>query len=241
MWVFLPATKAYRINPALNAAWWKESRPSSRTSYAARLRDPARPRAVCVRCLRVLPLAVLLAAPGRRLLAFFVAVFFAFLLVLFFFALLVVLALLVPLLLVPLLALEVLFFAAVVLRPAVEARTLLRLARLLPRVRALAVSRPISLLKLLCSPRAVWSCTSNANFISSNFSNQSSHSILCREPEPEYPGKSSRIIPVSPPPPVPRTHAGAASRSSAHSRISSWSVRTRLDADLAIRPPCLPG
>jgi hypothetical protein len=52
-----------------------------------------------------------------------------------------------------------------------------RLARLSPSSRACAVSRPISLLKLLCSPPAVSSCTSSASLLSSNFSNQSFHSM----------------------------------------------------------------
>jgi hypothetical protein len=84
-----------------------------------------------------------------------------------------------------------------------------------------AFSRPTSLLKLLCSPPAVSSCTSSARLLSSNFSNQSSQSMRCSESAPLYPGKSRRIMPVSPPPPVPRTHAGCALRSSAHWRISS--------------------
>ncbi len=52
-----------------------------------------------------------------------------------------------------------------------------RLARLSPSSRARAVSRPISLLKLLRSPPAVSSCTSSASLLSSNFWNQSSQSI----------------------------------------------------------------
>src|SRR5947209_6807394 len=39
-------------------------------------------------------------------------------------------------------------------------------------------------------------------------------------------------MPTSSPPPVPRTHAGLAPRSSAHCRISSWSIRGRLLAEL---------
>src|SRR5512146_777351 len=46
-------------------------------------------------------------------------------------------------------------------------------------------------------------------------------------------------MPTSPFPPVRRTHAGAALRSSAQRRISSWSVNT-LDLFLAIHPPRLP-
>jgi hypothetical protein len=53
------------------------------------------------------------------------------------------------------------------------------LALLLPSARALAVSRAISLLKLLFCPRAVVSWCSNARLRSSNFSNQSSHGISC--------------------------------------------------------------
>ncbi len=39
-------------------------------------------------------------------------------------------------------------------------------------------------------------------------------------------------MPTSSPPPVPRTHAGLAPRSSAHCCISSWSVKGRLLAEL---------
>jgi hypothetical protein len=45
--------------------------------------------------------------------------------------------------------------------------------------------RAINLLKLLCWPSAVVSCTSNAKPCSSNFSNQSSHSISFSESPPE--------------------------------------------------------
>lgn len=69
-------------------------------------------------------------------------------------------------------------------RRAPLARTLRRLAFVLPRARACAVSRAISLLKLLCSPPAVSSCTSNARPLSSNFLNQSSHEIFSSESAP---------------------------------------------------------
>jgi hypothetical protein len=107
------------------------------------------------------------------------------------------------------------------LRDAAPADAPLLDARRLPWSADLAFSRPTSLLKLLFCPRAVWSCTSKARLLSSNFSNQSSHSMASSESAPLYPGKSRRIMPVSPPPPVPRTHAGCAPRSSAHCRISS--------------------
>jgi hypothetical protein len=97
----------------------------------------------------------------------------------------------------------------------------LRLARLLPRARALAVSRPTSLLKLLCPPRANWSCTSRARLFSSKALNQSSQPMCSSESAPLKPGKSRRIMPVSEALPVPRTHAGLAPRSSAHWRMSS--------------------
>lgn len=47
-----------------------------------------------------------------------------------------------------------------------------------------AVSRLTSLLKLLCWPRAVWSWTSSARLLSSNFWNQSSHDISSSDPSP---------------------------------------------------------
>jgi len=47
-----------------------------------------------------------------------------------------------------------------------------------------ALSRLTSLLKLLCWPRAVWSCTSSARLRSSNFWNQSSHDISSSDPAP---------------------------------------------------------
>jgi hypothetical protein len=84
-----------------------------------------------------------------------------------------------------------------------------------------APSREISLLKLLFSPPAVVSWCSSASPFSSNERNQSSQEISSSESAPEYPGKSSRIMPGSSPPPVPRTHAGRAPRSSAQLRISS--------------------
>src|ERR1051326_2954380 len=58
----------------------------------------------------------------------------------------------------------------------------------------------------------------------SNFLKKSSQLIGRNDFSPEYPGKSSRIIPVSARFPVPFTAAGCAPRASAHSRISSWSV-----------------
>jgi hypothetical protein len=88
------------------------------------------------------------------------------------------------------------------------------------------VSRLISLLKLLRAPPAVSSCTSRERLRSSNFSKKSSQEIGCRDCSPEYPGKSSRNIPMSLLPPVPRTQLGLALRCSAHCRISSWSVKT---------------
>lgn len=47
-----------------------------------------------------------------------------------------------------------------------------------------AFSRLTSLLKLLFCPPAVWSCTSKAKPLSSNFWNHSSHSISSSEPSP---------------------------------------------------------
>jgi hypothetical protein len=47
-----------------------------------------------------------------------------------------------------------------------------------------ALPRLTSLLKLLFCPFAVWSCTSKARPLSSNFWNHSSHSISSREPSP---------------------------------------------------------
>ncbi|MGE5111974.1 MAG: hypothetical protein ACM3JB_14020 [Acidobacteriaceae bacterium] len=94
-------------------------------------------------------------------------------------------------------------------------------ARRLPGCRPAAVSRAINLLKLLFWPPAVVSWCKSARPFSSNERNQSSHEISSSESPPENPGKSSRIMPVSPFLPVPRTHAGRAPRSSAHRRISS--------------------
>jgi hypothetical protein len=67
--------------------------------------------------------------------------------------------------------------------PELRRELTLRVARRLPPV-ALAFSRPTSLLKLLFCPRAVWSCTSSARLLSSNFSNQSSHSMASSESAP---------------------------------------------------------
>jgi hypothetical protein len=47
-----------------------------------------------------------------------------------------------------------------------------------------AVSRLTSLLKLLCCPRAVWTCTSSARLLSSNFWSHSSQSTDCSESWP---------------------------------------------------------
>jgi hypothetical protein len=91
---------------------------------------------------------------------------------------------------------------------------------------ACAVSREISLLKLLFCPCAVWSWYRSASPFSSKALNHSSHDTSSSESAPLYPGKSRRIIPISPLPPVRRTHDGFAPRSSAHRRISSWSVVT---------------
>jgi hypothetical protein len=112
-----------------------------------------------------------------------------------------------------------------VLREDVD-RALVRLRVLVPPRDPLplpdaAPSREISLLKLLFCPSAVVSWRRSANPFSSNERNQSSQEISSSESAPEYPGKSSRIIPGSSPPPVPRTHAGRAPRSSAQLRISS--------------------
>jgi hypothetical protein len=67
--------------------------------------------------------------------------------------------------------------------PAPRREVPLRLARRLPPP-AFAFSRPTSLLKLLFCPRAVWSCTSSARLLSSNLSNQSSHSMDSSESAP---------------------------------------------------------
>jgi hypothetical protein len=84
------------------------------------------------------------------------------------------------------------------------------------------VSRETSLLKWLISPPAVRSCTINARFDSSNLPNQSSQSIRSSLPSPEYPGKSMRIIPMSPSPLLVRfTAAGQPPRRSTQLRISS--------------------
>jgi hypothetical protein len=66
------------------------------------------------------------------------------------------------------------------LRVEVPARPLTRRLRL-PVV---AFCRPTSLLKLLCWPPAVSSCTSRASLFSSNFSNQSSQSMASSESAP---------------------------------------------------------
>jgi hypothetical protein len=94
-------------------------------------------------------------------------------------------------------------------------------ARRLLGCRPAAVSRAISLLKLLFWPPTVVSWCNSARPFSSNERNQSSQEISSSESAPENPGKSSRIMPVSPLLPVPRTQAGRAPRSSAHRRISS--------------------
>jgi hypothetical protein len=85
-----------------------------------------------------------------------------------------------------------------------------------PSERAVSGLRLTNLLKLLRSPSAVASCTSNARLLSSNLSNQSFQSIVSSESLPLYPGKSNRINPTSSLPPVLRTAAGFAPRSSAH-------------------------
>ena len=82
-------------------------------------------------------------------------------------------------------------------------------------------SRLTGLLKLLCCPLAVVSCTSSARLLSSKDLNHSSHEMGWRLSRPAKPGKSSRIIPGSPLPPVRRTHAGCAFRASAHCRMLS--------------------
>src|SRR5947209_7639130 len=92
---------------------------------------------------------------------------------------------------------------------------------------AFAVSRLTSLLKLLCWPSAVVSCTNSAKPLSSNFWSHSSHSMCSSDCSPLNPGKSRRRMPTSSPPPVPRTQAGRALRSSAHWRISSCSMSVR--------------
>jgi hypothetical protein len=94
-------------------------------------------------------------------------------------------------------------------------------ARRLSGCRPAAVSRAINLLKLLFWPPAVVSWRKSARPFSSNERNQSFHEISSSESPPENPGKSSRIMPMPPFLPVPRTHAGRAPRSSAHRRISS--------------------
>ena len=78
-------------------------------------------------------------------------------------------------------------------RPA--ARTLLRALTRSPRALVFRVPRPLlcrapafsldtSLLKLLCSPLAVRSCTNKARLLSSNFWNHSSQLISSRESSP---------------------------------------------------------
>jgi len=78
-----------------------------------------------------------------------------------------------------------------------------------------------SLLKLLVLPFAIFCCTTRARLLSSNCSNHSSQLTSSRESPPLYPGKSRRMIPISPSPSVLRTAAGFAPLSSAHRRISS--------------------
>lgn len=89
-----------------------------------------------------------------------------------------------------------------------------------PSARASAVSRPTSLLKLERCPPEVRSSKTNARLASSNFRSHSSHGIFRSLPSPDHPGKSIRMIPVSPSP-VPMTSAGQPPRSSTHLRISS--------------------
>jgi hypothetical protein len=60
-------------------------------------------------------------------------------------------------------------------------RLLLRLPFFLP---CWPVRRLISLLKLLCAPPAVSSCTSSARLLSSNFSKNSSHEISSSDSAP---------------------------------------------------------
>src|ERR1051325_8458392 len=86
-----------------------------------------------------------------------------------------------------------------------------------------AVSLEINLLKQLVRPLAVLSWCKNTRPRSSNLRNHSSHDIFCRE-RSAPPGKSMRSTPASPFLPVPRTQDGDPLRSSAHRRISSWSV-----------------
>jgi hypothetical protein len=59
-----------------------------------------------------------------------------------------------------------------------------RLARLSPAARFSAVSRPISLLKLLAPPLASSSCTSKARLLSSNFWNHSSQPMCSSDCSP---------------------------------------------------------
>jgi len=130
---------------------------------------------------------------------------------------------------VPFVALEALDFAAPVLlavdaprdRPAEVPRARPRPEDLVFCSAACAVSRLTSLLKLLRSPEAVSSCTSNASPRSSNFSKKSSHSMCSSESTPLYPGKSIRNIPGSSSLSVRFTAAGEAPRSSTQLRISS--------------------
>src|SRR3954454_10594124 len=61
----------------------------------------------------------------------------------------------------------------------------------------------------------------------SNVSNHSSQDTS-RSPSPPYPGKSSRSTPAPFPLSVPSTTDGFASRSSAHLRVTSWSVGSRV-------------
>jgi hypothetical protein len=89
-----------------------------------------------------------------------------------------------------------------------------------PRWRVSAVSRATSLLKFDRSPPEVCSWYTSARFDSSNLRNQSSHEIGRSLPSPLNPGKSIRMIPVSPSP-VPITSEGVPPRSSAHRLICS--------------------
>jgi hypothetical protein len=104
--------------------------------------------------------------------------------------------------------------------PRFSARSSRRDARC-PAARALAASRPTSLLKSLRCPRAVVSSYVNAKFASSNFRNHSSHAILRSFPAPGRPGKSIRMVPVRLPRAAETTSAGQPPRFSAQPRMVS--------------------
>ncbi|HYE62218.1 MAG TPA: hypothetical protein VD997_09495 [Phycisphaerales bacterium] len=103
----------------------------------------------------------------------------------------------------------------------------------------LSSSAQMNLLKRLTPPLAVKSCLRNESLFSSNFSKNSSQLMWFMRRSSPRPGKSMRSTPASFREPVPSTDDGQPPRSSAHSRISSWSrVTLALPAcDEPRRPP----